>query len=172
MLRPGIHAIHPRTRNSRLTLWFHLQVRYSRRSRQFRAARKNAMNIDDDAVRQWDDHVTRTILVIFVFMVSCCVPHLVVHIRHLYDRHPAAWLLLHLIFWLQFCIDPLVYVTMSCQYRAACANTARRLMQCLGLSSMTSREESNQQSVCFTKGVNSKQIIQHERKDTSLDAEV
>ncbi|MPC29562.1 G-protein coupled receptor moody [Portunus trituberculatus] len=124
----------------------YIKVRYSRRSRQVRAARKNVANVDDDAVRQWDDHVTRTILVIFVFMVLCCVPHLVVHIRHLYDRHPAAWLLLHLVFWLQFCIDPLVYVTISCQYRAACAETARRLMQCLGLSS---REEPTERSVCF-----------------------
>ncbi|XP_045126922.1 protein trapped in endoderm-1-like [Portunus trituberculatus] len=147
----------------------YIKVRYSRRSRQVRAARKNVANVDDDAVRQWDDHVTRTILVIFVFMVLCCVPHLVVHIRHLYDRHPAAWLLLHLVFWLQFCIDPLVYVTISCQYRAACAETARRLMQCLGLSS---REETTERSVCFKERVSPTQIIHLDRMDTSLHPKV
>ncbi|KAG0730603.1 G-protein coupled receptor moody [Chionoecetes opilio] len=109
--------------------WLFLQVRYSK-SRQARTSRQS----EDDAVVQWEDHVTKTILVIFVFMVLCCVPHLVMHIRHLYKRHPAAWLLLHLVFWLQYCIDPLVYVTISCQYRAACAETVGQLMQCLGLS--------------------------------------
>ncbi|KAG0723488.1 G-protein coupled receptor moody [Chionoecetes opilio] len=107
----------------------YLKVRYSK-SRQARNRRQG----EDDAVVQWEDHVTKTILVIFVFMVLCCVPHLVMHIRHLYKRHTAAWLLLHLVFWLQYCIDPLVYVTISSQYRAACAETVGRLMQCLGLS--------------------------------------
>lgn len=92
------------------------------------------MTPDDAAERQWDDHVTRTILVIFIILVLCSVPHMVVHVRHLYDRNPAAWLLLHLIFWLQFCLDPIVYVTVSRQYRAACADTVRRLLRRLGLS--------------------------------------
>lgn len=110
-----------------------VQVRYSRSSRKVRACRKSVATPEDDAVRQWDDHVTRTILVIFLILVVCCVPHLVIHMRHLYRRHPNAWLLLHLVFWLQFCIDPIVYVTVSCQYRAACADTVCRLLRRLGL---------------------------------------
>lgn len=92
------------------------------------------MTPDDAAVTQWDDHVTRTILVIFVILLTCSVPHLVVHVLHLYDRNVGAWLLLHLVFWLQFCVDPIVYVTVSRQYRAACADTVYRLLRYLGLS--------------------------------------
>lgn len=92
------------------------------------------MTPEDAAERQWDDHVTRTILVIFLILVCCSVPHLVVHMRHLYERHPAAWLMLHLVFWLQFCLDPIVYVTVSRQYRAACADTVRWLLLPFGLS--------------------------------------
>lgn len=147
----------------------YIKVRYSRRSGQVREARQNVANGDDNAVRQWDDHVTRTILVIFVFMVSCCVPHLVIHIRHLHDRHPAAWLLLHLVFWLQFCIDPLVYVTMSCKYRAACAKTAQGMMQFLRLSS---RKEPTQTSACVKEATKCEQLIHHNRKDMSLGSEV
>lgn len=112
----------------------YIKVRYSRSSKQIRESRKSVSIKSDDAQHQWDDDVTRTILVIFVFMVLCCVPHLVVHYRHLYARHPNAWLLLHLVFWLQFCLDPFVYVVVSAKYRAACAETAKKMMQCLGMT--------------------------------------
>ncbi|XP_042223001.1 protein trapped in endoderm-1-like [Homarus americanus] len=98
----------------------YIKVRHSREARLARRRCKSVTeNAEDNVLRQWDDHVTRTIFVVFVVLLSCNLPHIVIHIYHLHNKFPTVWLLLHLIFWLQFCVDPIVYVTMSQQYRNA-----------------------------------------------------
>ncbi|XP_042231227.1 uncharacterized protein LOC121872506, partial [Homarus americanus] len=98
----------------------YIKVRHSREARLGRRRCKSVTEIaEDNVLRQWDDHVTRTIFVIFVVLLSCSLPHIIIHIYHLHNKFPSVWVLLHLIFWLQFCVDPIVYVTMSQQYRNA-----------------------------------------------------
>ncbi|XP_047483541.1 G-protein coupled receptor moody-like [Penaeus chinensis] len=101
----------------------YFKVRQTRRRRpgaRTKAGDDASLSDGTNVMRQWDDHVTRTILVIFVLLLVCSVPHLVIHVLHLHAKHPQAWLLLHVVFWLQFSLDPIIYVLMSQHYRLAC----------------------------------------------------
>ncbi|XP_037787754.1 protein trapped in endoderm-1-like [Penaeus monodon] len=101
----------------------YFKVRQTRRRRpgaRTKAGDEANLSEGTNVMRQWDDHVTRTILVIFVLLLVCSVPHLVIHVLHLHAKHPQAWLLLHVVFWLQFSLDPIIYVLMSQHYRLAC----------------------------------------------------
>ncbi|XP_042855671.1 protein trapped in endoderm-1-like [Penaeus japonicus] len=108
----------------------YFKVRQSRRRRpgvRSKAADEASCSDGTNVMRQWDDHVTRTILVIFVLLLVCSVPHLVIHVLHLHTKYPEAWLLLHVVFWLQFCLDPIIYVLMSQHYRLACLEYLQKL---------------------------------------------
>lgn len=111
----------------------YVKVRQSRQRKVARQRCKTAVETtEDNVIRLWDDDVTRTILVIFLVLLSCSVPHVVVHVLHLHEKFPAAWLLLHVVFWFQFCVDPVVYVSMSHQYRRATFECLDRIFRSIG----------------------------------------
>ncbi|XP_042222997.1 protein trapped in endoderm-1-like [Homarus americanus] len=59
----------------------YIKVRHSREARLGRRRCKSVTEIaEDNVLRQWDDHVTRTIFVIFVVLLSCSLPHIIIHI--------------------------------------------------------------------------------------------
>ncbi|CAL4059882.1 unnamed protein product [Meganyctiphanes norvegica] len=93
-----------------------------------RTVRNSNVTENSNVKRQWDHHVTKTITVIFLVLVVCSVPHLVIHSLHIYLEQIHTWLLLHVLFWVQFCIDPFIYVACSSEYRAACLQFLARLL--------------------------------------------
>nr|XP_027214774.1 protein trapped in endoderm-1-like isoform X4 [Penaeus vannamei] len=124
----------------------YFKVRQTRRRRpgaRTKAGDEASLSDGTNVMRQWDDHVTRTILVLFVLLLVCSVPHLVIHVLHLHAKHPQTWLLLHVVFWLQFCLDPIIYVLMSQHYRLACLEYLQKVfprMNTLRISSGSDRD--------------------------------
>ncbi|XP_066976559.1 G-protein coupled receptor moody-like isoform X3 [Macrobrachium rosenbergii] len=132
-----------------ILLWLPLacKVRVIRKETRTRRASVVAMT-ESNIIRQWDDHVTKTILVIYLILITCSVPHLVIHVLQLYMKHQVAWLLLHAVFWLQFCLDPIVYVIFSRVYRRATWECLASLFPNFGIFQVTeelgkSEEKSN-----------------------------
>ncbi|XP_064121071.1 G-protein coupled receptor moody-like [Macrobrachium nipponense] len=128
-------------------LIMYIKVRVIRKVTRTRRASVVAMT-ESNIIRQWDDHVTKTILVIYLILITCSVPHLVIHVLQLYTRHQTAWLLLHAVFWLQFCLDPIVYVIFSRVYRRATWECLANLFPNVGMFQVTeelgkSEEKSN-----------------------------
>uniref|UniRef100_A0A6A7FV57 Protein trapped in endoderm-1-like n=2 Tax=Hirondellea gigas TaxID=1518452 RepID=A0A6A7FV57_9CRUS len=73
-------------------------------------------------LRSRDIRIALTILVIFLVFLACCMP---VSIMHYYDdtgKHTTALLLLHPLYWLQYCLNIFIYVFMNKQYRDAYIN--------------------------------------------------
>ncbi|KAK4293978.1 hypothetical protein Pmani_033360 [Petrolisthes manimaculis] len=87
-------------------LIMYIKMRHSKRSREVKRRRKSVT--EDPTLKQWDDQVTRTILIIFLILVCCNVPHMAIHVVHIHQPQPVAWLVLHMVFWFQFCLDPVV----------------------------------------------------------------
>ncbi|XP_068229270.1 protein trapped in endoderm-1-like [Palaemon carinicauda] len=129
-------------------LIMYVKVRFIRRKTRTSRASVVAMT-KSNIIRQWDDHVTRTILVIYLVLITCSVPHLIIHVLQLYNKHQVTWLLLHAVFWLQFCLDPIVYVIFSRVYRRATLECLGNLFPNLGIfqvnvvDSRKSEEKSN-----------------------------
>ncbi|XP_053652465.2 G-protein coupled receptor moody isoform X1 [Cherax quadricarinatus] len=117
------------------------KLRQSRVNRMQHCRRKSVSEAAEErALHQWDEQVTRTILVIFLVLLSCSVPHIVIHMLHLHDKLPAVWILLHVVFWLQFCIDPIIYMAMSQQYREATASCLRKVIPRIGMFTVSQAE--------------------------------
>ncbi|CAL4107316.1 unnamed protein product [Meganyctiphanes norvegica] len=69
-----------------------------------------------------DIRIARTIGVIFIGYLVCCTP---VAFMHYYDKevmYPNLLLLLHPLYWLQYCLNIFIYVFMNKQYRDAYIN--------------------------------------------------
>nr|XP_045586318.1 protein trapped in endoderm-1-like [Procambarus clarkii] len=80
---------------------------------------------------KWEQEVSRSIFIIFIILVVCSLPHTIIH---LVDCECAqAWVLIHTLLFVQFCLDPIVYVVVSSEYR-------KSFVRCLGRSH-TSRDE-------------------------------
>ncbi|XP_076066381.1 protein trapped in endoderm-1-like [Oratosquilla oratoria] len=73
-------------------------------------------------LRRRDMRIARTIGVIFVVFLVCCFPVSFVHYKDNKGRFPTLLLLLHPLYWLQYCLNIFVYVLMNAQYRHAYVN--------------------------------------------------
>ncbi|XP_018021398.1 protein trapped in endoderm-1 [Hyalella azteca] len=70
-------------------------------------------------LRARDIRIALTILVIFIVFLVCCMP---VSVMHYYDdtgMYATTLLLLHPLYWLQYCLNIFIYVFMNKQYRDA-----------------------------------------------------
>ncbi|KAF2365631.1 G protein-coupled receptor rhodopsin-like [Trinorchestia longiramus] len=70
-------------------------------------------------LRSRDIRIALTILVIFIVFLVCCMP---VSVMHYYDdtgAYATTLLLLHPLYWLQYCLNIFIYVFMNKQYRDA-----------------------------------------------------
>ncbi|XP_066986729.1 protein trapped in endoderm-1-like isoform X2 [Macrobrachium rosenbergii] len=79
-----------------------------------------------DGLRKRDIRIARTIGVIFLAFIICCTP---VSIAHYFDNkfhNPTLLLLLHPLYWAQYCINVFIYVFMNHQYRDAYVNYISR----------------------------------------------
>ncbi|XP_068220543.1 protein trapped in endoderm-1-like isoform X2 [Palaemon carinicauda] len=79
-----------------------------------------------DGLRKRDIRIARTIGVIFLAFIICCTP---VSIAHYFDskfHNPTLLLLLHPLYWAQYCINVFIYVLMNNQYRDAYVNYISR----------------------------------------------
>ncbi|XP_042859466.1 G-protein coupled receptor moody-like [Penaeus japonicus] len=70
-------------------------------------------------LRSRDIRIARTIAVIFVAFIVCCTPVSVLHYLDHRMHMPTALLLLHPLYWLQYCLNMFIYVLMNNQYREA-----------------------------------------------------
>ncbi|KAK8746031.1 hypothetical protein OTU49_017229 [Cherax quadricarinatus] len=66
-----------------------------------------------------DMRVARTIFIIFLLVLVCSVPVAVVHAVDRQVKYPVRFLLLHVLYWVQYCVNVVVYVLMNRQYRDA-----------------------------------------------------
>ncbi|XP_042872182.1 G-protein coupled receptor moody-like isoform X2 [Penaeus japonicus] len=66
-----------------------------------------------------DMRVARTIFIIFVLVLVCSVPVMMIHILDAKVKHPVRFLFLHILYWIQYCLNLVVYVLMNRQYRDA-----------------------------------------------------
>ncbi|XP_063591076.1 G-protein coupled receptor moody-like isoform X3 [Penaeus indicus] len=66
-----------------------------------------------------DMRVARTIFIIFVLVLVCSVPVMMIHILDPQVKHPVRFLFLHILYWIQYCLNLVVYVLMNRQYRDA-----------------------------------------------------
>ncbi|KAK7028037.1 hypothetical protein SK128_006392 [Halocaridina rubra] len=66
-----------------------------------------------------DMRVARTIFIIFLFVIICGVPVMLAHIFDRNVKYPVQFLVVHILYWLQYCLNVAVYVLMNRQYRDA-----------------------------------------------------
>ncbi|MPC64661.1 G-protein coupled receptor moody [Portunus trituberculatus] len=74
-----------------------------------------------EGLRARDIRIARTIGVIFLAFLICCTPVSVAHFMET-KVNKAALLLLHPLYWAQYCINIFIYVFMNNQYRDAYVN--------------------------------------------------
>ena len=74
-----------------------------------------------------DMRVARTIFIIFLLVLVCSVPVAVVHAIDPLVRRPIRFLLVHILYWVQYGINVLVYVLMNRQYRDAYVDCLARV---------------------------------------------
>lgn len=79
-----------------------------------------------EGLRSRDIRIARTIGVIFLVFLVCCTPVSLVHFLHAKIKMPTLLLLLHPLYWAQYCINIFVYVFMNKQYRDAYINYIAR----------------------------------------------
>ncbi|KAK4309929.1 hypothetical protein Pmani_018482 [Petrolisthes manimaculis] len=77
-------------------------------------------------LRSRDIRIARTIGVIFIAFIVCCAPVSIVHYLHHRIQNHTLLLLLHPLYWLQYCINVFIYVFMNQQYRDAYVNYIAR----------------------------------------------
>ncbi|XP_037779897.1 G-protein coupled receptor moody-like isoform X2 [Penaeus monodon] len=70
-------------------------------------------------LRSRDIRIARTIAAIFVAFIICCTPVSVLHYLDKTMHMPTTLLLLHPLYWLQYCLNMFIYVIMNSQYREA-----------------------------------------------------
>ncbi|XP_063607573.1 G-protein coupled receptor moody-like isoform X1 [Penaeus indicus] len=70
-------------------------------------------------LRSRDIRIARTIAAIFVAFIICCTPVAVLHYLDKTIHMPTTLLLLHPLYWLQYCLNMFIYVIMNSQYREA-----------------------------------------------------
>ena len=66
---------------------------------------------------QWNHHVTKTLLVLFIVLMVFSVPHFIIHFVNERFDIPKIWMGIHLFYYIRYCIEPAIYVIMSSTYR-------------------------------------------------------
>lgn len=66
-----------------------------------------------------DMRVARTIFIIFLLIMICSVPVAVIHLIDKNAENKNRFLLVHILYWIQYCVNVLIYVLMNRQYRDA-----------------------------------------------------
>nr|QPB73592.1 GPCR8 [Penaeus japonicus] len=79
-----------------------------------------------EGLRSRDIRIARTIGVIFLAFLICCTPVSIVHYLYKKLQTPTLLLLLHPLYWAQYCINIFIYVFMNRQYRDAYVNYISR----------------------------------------------
>ncbi|XP_063614547.1 protein trapped in endoderm-1-like [Penaeus indicus] len=79
-----------------------------------------------EGLRSRDIRIARTIGVIFLVFLVCCMPVSIVHYLYKKLQKPTLLLLLHPVYWAQYCINIFIYVFMNRQYRDAYVNYISR----------------------------------------------
>nr|XP_027237062.1 uncharacterized protein LOC113828328 [Penaeus vannamei] len=79
-----------------------------------------------EGLRSRDIRIARTIGVIFLAFLICCMPVSIVHYLYWKIQSPSLLLLLHPLYWAQYCINIFIYVFMNRQYRDAYVNYISR----------------------------------------------
>ncbi|KAK3860822.1 hypothetical protein Pcinc_033151, partial [Petrolisthes cinctipes] len=74
-----------------------------------------------------DLRVARTIFIIFIMVLVCSVPVMCVHVLDSQVKQPNRFLLLHVLYWVQYCLNVVVYVLMNRQYRDAYVDCLARV---------------------------------------------
>lgn len=74
-----------------------------------------------------DMRVARTIFIIFLLVLVCSVPVAVIHAIDPYVRRPVRFLMVHILYWMQYCLNVVVYVLMNRQYRDAYVDCLARV---------------------------------------------
>ncbi|XP_071547257.1 protein trapped in endoderm-1-like isoform X3 [Panulirus ornatus] len=74
-----------------------------------------------------DMRVARTIFIIFILVLVCSVPVAMVHAVDRNVEFPVRFLLLHVLYWVQYCLNMVVYVLMNQQYRDAYVDCLARV---------------------------------------------
>ncbi|MPC46623.1 G-protein coupled receptor moody [Portunus trituberculatus] len=74
-----------------------------------------------------DMRVARTIFIIFLLVLVCSVPVAVVHTIDPTVGRPVRFLLVHILYWFQYCLNVVVYVLMNRQYRDAYVDCLARV---------------------------------------------
>ncbi|XP_047737840.1 G-protein coupled receptor moody isoform X2 [Hyalella azteca] len=75
-----------------------------------------------------DMRVARTIFIIFVLIMVCSVPVMVVHAKDPTVKDPNRFLIVHILYWVQYCVNVLIYVLMNRQYRDAYLEVLSKLV--------------------------------------------
>ncbi|KAK8393952.1 hypothetical protein O3P69_006945 [Scylla paramamosain] len=92
-----------------------------RRNNTTEDSRKTNSHRPKEGLRARDIRIARTIGVIFLAFLICCTPVSVAHYMEA-KVSPAALMLLHPLYWAQYCINIFIYVFMNKQYRDAYVN--------------------------------------------------
>lgn len=71
--------------------------------------------------------VARTIFTIFILVLVCSVPVAMVHATDPLVKRPVRFLLVHILYWVQYCLNVAVYVLMNRQYRDAYVDCLARV---------------------------------------------
>ncbi|CAL4160225.1 unnamed protein product, partial [Meganyctiphanes norvegica] len=85
-------------------------------------SRQHSTSSVNKAMLRRDAKVGRTIFVIFLVIIICSIPVVCAHIAEAKAgkvENKSQFLLLHVLYWLQFCINVFVYVIFNQQYRNA-----------------------------------------------------
>ncbi|XP_066962223.1 melanocortin receptor 5-like [Macrobrachium rosenbergii] len=88
----------------------------------YRGRRMDASQGTEEArhrVSQWENEITRTLLVIIVVQTACSVPHMIYHMIACFKDVSSGSDAIHTIQCIQFLVDPLVFVTRAREYRNA-----------------------------------------------------
>ncbi|XP_045584753.2 protein trapped in endoderm-1-like [Procambarus clarkii] len=101
--------------------------------------------------RRWEEEASRSVFIISIILVVCSLPHAIIHfvcdcVNSVYCDQQFygcldAWLLIHTLQWLQFCLDPIVFVVVSAEYRKAVLQCLRRLSRTLTFRSDQMRHQ-------------------------------
>ncbi|XP_066941758.1 protein trapped in endoderm-1-like isoform X2 [Macrobrachium rosenbergii] len=74
-----------------------------------------------------DMRVARTIFIIFLVILICSVPVMLVHMFDRNVKYPVQFLALHILYWVQYCLNVVIYVLMNRQYRDAYVDCLARV---------------------------------------------
>ncbi|CAL4154773.1 unnamed protein product, partial [Meganyctiphanes norvegica] len=66
-----------------------------------------------------DLRVARSIFIIFIIILVCSIPIGVLHRKEFALKFPKLFLGLHFLYWMQYCVNPVVYAIMNLSYRKA-----------------------------------------------------